>query len=106
MNVIFHLNELRRFDHCYANVKNLLKEDEVNEIHILMNGEPVTLAIVDQEPRIVELIELGIVVSVCQNALNANDILTSELEDTVNVVPTGVFELMKRQEQGYSYIKP
>lgn len=106
MNVIFHLNETRRFDHCYANIINLMKEDEVDEIHLLINGEPVSLAVLGKEKRINDLVEKGIMVSVCQNALNANNIAKDDLVKNVNVVPTGVFELMKRQEQGYSYIKP
>jgi len=83
-----------------------MKEEEVDEIHLLINGEPVSLAVLGKEKRINDLVEKGIMVSVCQNALNANNIAKEDLVKNVNVVPTGVFELMKRQEQGYSYIKP
>ena len=105
MKVVFHLNEIGRFSHCCSNVTNLLKESEVEEIRILMNGEPVNLAVKGNDQRIKELLNLGINITVCQNALKSNGIDRSELEDGIDVVPTGVFELMKRQEQGYSYIR-
>lgn len=105
MNVVFHLNELKRFDHCYSNVINLLKEDEVEEIRVLMNGDSVKLAVEGNDARVSQLLDAGVFISVCNNSLNKNKINVSELIDGVEVVRTGVFELMKRQEQGYSYIK-
>lgn len=105
MNVIFHLNQYERMNHCYANVKNLLKE-QVGEIHVLINGEPVSLAVKGEEARLSELIELGVTVSLCNNALKANDIDKKDLIKGVNIVNAGVLELMEKQEAGFSYIKP
>ena len=105
MNVIFHLNQFERMDHCYANVKNLLKET-VGEIHILINGEPVSLAVSGQENRLEELIDLGVTISLCNNALKANNIDKEHLISGVNIVSAGVLELMEKQEAGFSYIKP
>ena len=105
MNVVFHLNDLDRFKYCYSNVTNLLKEDEVEEIRVLMNGAPVKLTVRGAEDRVSELSDAGVFITVCQNALNSAGVDKKDLLEGVEVVRTGVFELMKRQEQGYSYIK-
>lgn len=41
MKVVFHLNEISKFNHSYSNINNLVKEFEVNELRVLMNGESV-----------------------------------------------------------------
>lgn len=105
MNVVFHLKEFERFDHCHSNVTNLLKEADVEEIRILINGEAVKLAIKNEDDRLQELLGLGIFITVCQNALKKHGIVNESLLDGIEIVPRGVFELMKRQEQGYSYIR-
>ena len=106
MKVIFHLNDVTRFKDCYSNVKNLLKEpEEIEEIRILINADNVRLVIKNEDSQVKELLDAGVFISVCQNSLNSNNIDKTELEDGIEFVRTGVFELMKRQEQGYSYIK-
>lgn len=109
MNVIFHVNESERFNHCFSNVSNLLKGralEEVDDIRILMNGPSVELTQKNVEEKIEELLNSNINISVCQNSLNKLKIDSNELCEGIEIVPAGVFELMKRQEQGYSYIKP
>lgn len=105
MLVIFHLNEMERSNHCYSNINNLLKESEVEEIRVLINGEPVKVTVKHFDQRLKDLVDSGVYITVCQNALDSNHINKEGLEDGVIVVPSGVFELMKRQEQEYSYIK-
>lgn len=105
MNVIFHLNQLERFDHCYANIKNL-RTESIGIVELLINGDAIQLLIRDDVSKITDLLNHGTKISVCANSLRAHGIDSSILPQGVVIVPTGVFELIKKQNEGFSYIKP
>lgn len=105
MNVIFHLNQLERFDHCYANIKNL-RTESIGIVELLINGDAIQLLIRDDVSKITDLLNHGTKISACANSLRAHGIDSSILPQGVVVVPTGVFELIKKQNEGFSYIKP
>lgn len=106
MNVIFHLSESVRFDHCYANIINLIKlQSDVETIELLVNGEAITLLKHGNNDKISRLIPSVNVVA-CNNAMIAHQISEEDLVEGVNVVPAGVYELVKKQNEGYAYIKP
>lgn len=48
----------------------------------------------------------GVYFVACNNSLISNNIKRESLIDIVNIVPSGVVELVKKQSEGYSYIKP
>ena len=58
------------------------------------------------EQQINELLENGVVIAACQNALNAQKIIKEDLIDQITIVPAGVVELVIRQNEGFAYIKP
>ncbi|MEG0328570.1 MAG: DsrE family protein [Erysipelothrix sp.] len=106
MNVIFHLSESVRFDHCYANIINLIKlQSDVEAIELLVNGEAINLLRHGNNDRISKLIPSVNVVA-CNNAMVAHHISGEDLVEGVKVVPAGVYELIKKQNEGFAYIKP
>jgi len=52
------------------------------------------------------LYKKGVKFVACNNALSAYDIKKENIIEFVDVVPTGVLELIKKQNEGYAYIKP
>lgn len=53
-----------------------------------------------------ELSREEVVFAACNNALNMFDLKPEQLCVFAQVVPAGVVEIAKKQEEGYSYIKP
>jgi intracellular sulfur oxidation DsrE/DsrF family protein len=49
--------------------------------------------------------KLGVHFVACENAMRAHHILKADLLPGVTSVPSGVVELVRRQEAGYAYVK-
>lgn len=109
MKVVFHVNELSKWSSVIGNIKNLLaiEKSEVISIEIVANGEAVKaytqadLGIIYHE----ELVEKGVRLSACQNALTHFGVSKSDIHSFVKVVPAGVLRLIELQTAGYAYIK-
>ncbi|MGL4991307.1 MAG: DsrE family protein [Sarcina sp.] len=112
MNIILHLNELTRWSMAFGNIKNILKEEPDANIEILIHGEPlIKLTIVEANKlniynEMKDLSDMGVVIAACNNTMKKIGIEKDELCPFIKVVPAGVIELVKKQEEGYSYIKP
>lgn len=106
--VVFHLHEKESFADALANINNLIEDmgKENLDIELLMNGEAVEAAVGEKnENRISYFLKKGVNFSVCSNSLETLDISKDELLDGVETVSAGVSELVKKQNQGWAYVK-
>ncbi len=108
MKVIFHLNEEDKTNEVLANIRNLRKDMEGVEIELLVNGMAVRDFVQDSnyEGRVETMVKDGNFVKVCSNSLKGLRIDEEELLEGVDIVPAGVSELVRKQEEGWAYIKP
>lgn len=116
MRVIFHVDELEKWQLTLSNVNNLLtyakEQQEVAEIIILANSVAVSAlssegAIKNNiEEQLQSLLANHVGIAACRNALKKENIEESTLITNVNVVPAGVAELVKKQAEGFAYIRP
>lgn len=111
--VIFHIDEMNKWNLLLANVKNLINgfNGENLLIEVLANSEAVNFYILnevidEQINTIKRLHEIGVDFKACNNSLITSGIKKESLIDFINIVPSGVVELVKKQTEGYSYIKP
>lgn len=104
MKVIFHIDEMSKWDLILKNVKNFLNEKTDATIEVLANSEAVK-GYLDEE-NIKKIEELNANFVSCGNALKGNDIKKEDLTEKIKVVPAGVVELAKKQSEGYAYIRP
>lgn len=109
--VIFHVDELDKWELLLKNVSNLLDAIDVNEysIEVLANSEAVKFydSNFNSDISVIEnLNSNGVKFVACNNALIANKIKSEDLIYVIEVVPVGVLELINKQSEGYSYIKP
>ena len=112
--VIFHIDELNKWNLLLKNVSNLLDAVDINNfsIEVLANSEAVKAYIVNNELDLnisyaIERLNHKCVKFVaCNNALKAYNIQKDYLMHFIEIVPVGVLELINRQGEGYSYIKP
>ncbi|AFM41708.1 hypothetical protein Desaci_2783 [Desulfosporosinus acidiphilus SJ4] len=110
--VIFHIDEMNKWDLLLGNVSNLLKaagEDKYS-IEVLANAEAVKHYDLKHGLTSQNVMESlsndGVKFVACNNALMANDLKRDTLFTFVEIVPAGVVELIIKQSEGYCYIKP
>ncbi|MCL5031151.1 MAG: DsrE family protein [Bacteroidetes bacterium] len=111
--VVFHLDEgvKARADMVLINISNLiadLGEDNVT-IELVANSEGVTAFL--KEPnwhisKIEGLMAKGVRFVVCANSLRQAGLTKDSLMAQIEVVPAGVSELVKKQAEGWAYIRP
>jgi len=56
--------------------------------------------------RIEEAVASGVKVVACENTMKAQKISRADMHKNIEYVGAGVVELMRRQQQGYAYIRP
>jgi intracellular sulfur oxidation DsrE/DsrF family protein len=112
--VIFHVDELNKWDLVLKNTGNLVDAIDTDKfnIEVLANSEAVKAYVLNSEIELdikntmKTLSDKGIKFVACNNALKAFDIKKEDLITFVYIVPVGVLELINKQMEGYSYIKP
>jgi hypothetical protein len=56
--------------------------------------------------RVTDAIKTGISIVACENTMGAQKIDKAEMNPSVSYVPAGVIQLMRRQQQGWAYVRP
>lgn len=113
MKVVFHIVAMKKWDLVLANVSNLLEDAQDTDLKVEVIANSAAVKYYDTIQDIVvdlntlmQLNEKGVRFVACNNALNANNIEKHNLLDFVSVVPAGVSEIVRKQHQGYAYIRP
>jgi len=111
--VVFHLDEVAkdRVNLVLNNIENLIADlgkDNV-EIELVSNSKGVAAFL--KEPnlfvtQIEKLVAKGVHFAVCANSLHRLGISKDDLLEPVEIVSAGVSELVKKQAQGWAYIRP
>jgi len=125
LKVLFHINDSSKWQIVLVNITNFLNDvgqDNAN-IEVMINGEAVSIfknrcllarddglcygstngLLLEQMKK---LSEVGVNFVVCRNALKGQFIDEDSLPDFVTVVPVGITEIVRKQAEGYAYIKP
>lgn len=111
MNVVFHVSSgtVGEVRHATNNVRNLLRDEtaDAEEVTLLANGDAAYFFTRDSpiSERVESLVEAGVRCRVCRNSITARDIDAESLVDGVELVPSGVGELVTRQAAGDAYLK-
>lgn len=56
--------------------------------------------------RIEEAMKAGVKVVACENTMHGHKLTKSDMLDGIGYVPAGVVEIMKKQREGWSYLRP
>ena len=78
------------------------------EIEVVAYGPGVNMLKADSpaKARIAEALRQGVKINACQNTMNSMKLAPSDMLPDVGYVPSGVVEVMKKQQQGWAYIRP
>ncbi len=106
---IFHLHREEKGEIAISNMVNLIKDlgEENVSVELLMNGTGVKIMLEDEEyvRKIDYLKNKGVKFNVCSNSLEGLDISEEDLLEGFEKVDSGVGELVRKQENGWSYVK-
>ena len=109
--VVVHLNEATPEKHASVllNISNLLNEmGDETRVELVVHG-PALSVVVAESPhsaKVSDLLSRGVTVAACANTMRGMNISAETLIEGVHVVPSGVAELVRRQRQGWAYIRP
>ena len=55
--------------------------------------------------RIAEALKAGVRVNACQNTMSNAKLVPADMLPNISYVPAGVVEVMRKQQQGWAYIR-
>jgi len=56
--------------------------------------------------RIGEALGHGVTVSACENTMRGQKLVKADMLDGIGYVPAGVVEIMRKQQEGWAYLRP
>lgn len=92
-----------------GNIKNIQKIWPNHlQIEVVVHGKAIDLLVKDKTyfaNEIASLTKDGIVFSACENTMRKHKIVKADLLMEANTVPSGVVEVILKQERGWRYLK-
>ena len=99
-----------RWNLVLNNVKNLQDELGANNvtIEIVAYGPGIGMLKFDAptNSRVSEAIKGGVAVRACENTLRVQKLTRADMHPSVTYVPAGVVQIVKRQQEGWAYLRP
>lgn len=116
MKVVYHVDEPEKWTMTLANVSNMIvdcdRRGETYLIEVIANSAAVPALSMKAFPSsalaesLQNLNSRGVIFKACKNTLIGLNIPESDLFDFVAVIPAAVVELVRKQEEGFAYLKP
>ena len=77
------------------------------EIELVAYGPGVSMLKADSSvrQRIDEALKAGVKISACQNTMHSQKLVPADMLPDIGYVPAGVVEVMRKQQQGWAYIR-
>jgi uncharacterized protein len=115
LKVVVHVNfpTVTRTKAGLKNVENMLKaagDDGLKaDIEVVCHGEGIRLvekARTELAAEVAALSDQGVRFIACQNTMRERSLQAGHLLPGVGTVPSGAYEVVRRQQVGYAYFKP
>jgi uncharacterized protein len=89
------------------NVQTELGKDKV-EIEIVAYGPGIGMLKADStiSNRVTEAMDNGVRLVACENTMSNQKLSKADMHEKISYAPAGVVQLMKRQREGWVYIRP
>ena len=103
--------DVAKWNLALNNAKNVQQEyggaDKVS-IEIVAYGPGIGMLKADATTsnRITEATKSGIQVVACENTMTAQKLTKADMNTSISYVRAGVVQIMKRQDQGWAYVRP
>ncbi|HUY02249.1 MAG TPA: DsrE family protein [Rhodocyclaceae bacterium] len=89
------------------NVQDALGKDKVT-VELVAYGPGIGMLRMESEVgnRVNAAVASGVKIVACETTMHALKLTKKDMLDSIGYVPGGVIELMKREHEGYAYIRP
>lgn len=102
-------NDPARWNMILNNMQNLREGvgSEGAEIELVAYGPGLLMLRADSsvKQRIAEALKSGVKVNACQNTMTGMKLVPADMLPDIGYVPSGVVEVMRKQQQGWAYIR-
>jgi intracellular sulfur oxidation DsrE/DsrF family protein len=103
-------NDPAKWNLTLNNIKNVQKDlgkDNV-ELELVAYGPGINMLKAESEVanRIEDAVDSGVQVVACENTMRGQKLTKADMNAKIGYVPAGVVEILRRQEQGYAYLRP
>ncbi len=90
------------------NAKNVQKDLKGDVVEIVAYGSGIGMLKADSEVanRVCEATDSGVKVVACGNTMRAQKLTKEDMNSKIGYAQAGVVEIMERQMQGYTYVRP
>lgn len=90
-----------------SNLQELVGKDNV-EIEIVAYGPGIDMLKMESEvgDKIDKAIANGVKIVACQNTMKAKKLTKDDMLTSIDYVPGGVLEIMRKEKAGWSYVRP
>lgn len=90
-----------------SNIQKDLGKDNV-ELEIVAFGPGIHMLKAESEVgnRVADAVGTGIKVMACQNTMRNQKLTRDDMLSAVDYVPAGVVQILRRQQQGFAYLRP
>lgn len=110
--VIFQVSDPdpKKWNLALNNVKNVqdaLGKDKV-DVELVVYGPGIGMLKLESPTgnRVNASVKDGVKIVACENTMHAMKLTKADMLGSIGYVPGGVIELMKKQKEGYAYIRP
>ncbi|QSZ67049.1 hypothetical protein RJ40_05835 [Methanofollis aquaemaris] len=109
VQALVHLTEVGKGEAVMRNVEHLLEEfgNEVTA-EVVANGDGVKALLITgpHGEQVRALAEVGVRFAICAHSTRAQGFTREDFPRVVAVVPSGVGEIVRRENEGFAYIRP
>ena len=110
--VVFQVSDddAKKWNLTLNNVKNLQQELGAGNvvIEVVTYGPGVNMLKFESpvSDRVDEALKAGVKIVACENTMRSLKLTKTDMMSTVGYVPAGIVEIIKKQREGYAYIRP
>lgn len=90
------------------NVQDDLGGPDAVDLEIVVYGPGIGMLKADSPvaKRVADALKSNVKVVACENTMRNQKLVAADMLPAIGYVPAGVVELMKKQQEGYAYIRP
>lgn len=110
--VVFQVSDddAKKWNLALNNVKNVQQElGAANvDIEVVAYGPGIGMLKFESSvaERVDEAVKSGVKIVACENTMKAQKLAKADMMSTIAYVPAGVIEIIRKQNEGYAYIRP
>lgn len=92
----------------FRQINNVLSVAPDTKIEVVFHGNAITVLTHDSSLHVNKIQkeqQRGVIFAICNNSMKRLNVPASRLLPEVQIVPVAIMEIVKKQSEGYSYIK-